>query len=367
MNWRFLRHWRGRLGPVLQSDTEFIEAAYRQILGRPADPKGLDHYRDGLRHGLSRTDLLLLLVQSEELTSKLARDARAKAGPRALRPDSYREMVDRTNGLVIPVFEATSAADFDWLEATIMEHGYYEKPGVWNLEIDVDKRVVAEIVASFAPQRPLELGCAAGAVLECLLDYGIAADGVDISLMAIDRAASRVRRRLYHGDLLSLEFPATYDMVFGLDVFEHLNPNRIDMYLGRMAQITATDAYLFCNVPAFGRDPVFGTVFPFYLDGWERDAAAGRPFAMLHVDTLGYPLHGHLTWADARWWVGRFEAAGFTREADIERALHGKYDRYMERITPARRAYFVFAKNPSADRRAAVIERIAAEPSKVLG
>ena len=107
-------------------------------------------------------------------------------------------------------------------------------------------------------------------------------------------------------------------------------------------------------------------MFPYYIDGWEADLAAGRPFRRLHVDKLGYPLHGHLTWADARWWVERFEAAGFVREPDIEHALHAKYDWYMGRMTPARLAYFVFAKQPSAGERATIIDRIAAEPSHAL-
>lgn len=366
MSSRFLNRLRSRLSPVLQSDRTFIEAAYLRILGRPVDPKGLDGYLAAFREGLGRTDFLLSLAASDELTGKLTAAARTAAGPRGLRPDCYREMIDRTNGHLVPIFEAQSAADFDWLETRILADGYYEKPGVWNLGIDRDKRIVAEIVASFAPRRALELGCAAGAVLECLLEYGVAAEGVDISLRALDQASPRVRKLLHHGDLLSLDLEEGYDVVFGLDVFEHLNPNRLDTYVARIGRITSPDGYLFCNIPAFGRDAVFRTVFPYYVDGWEGDAAAGRPFSRLHVDALGYPLHGHLTWADARWWVERFEAAGFHREPDIEHALHAKYDAYMERITPARRAYFVFARNPSAGRRAGVIDRIASEPSRAL-
>ena len=37
-----------------------------------------------------------------------------------------------------------------------------------------------------------------------------------------------------------------------------------------------------------------------YVDGWEQEAAAGHPFTTLQVDDLGYPIHGHLTGADAR-------------------------------------------------------------------
>jgi hypothetical protein len=362
----FLKRLRGRLGPVLQSDREFIETAYRRLLGRPVDQAGLEHYLAAFQEGLGRTDLLLELAQSEEFTNRLADIARARRGPRALRPERYRDLVDRTNGQVVPVFEAQSPPDFDWLETRILEDHYYERPGVWNLEIDLDKRVIAEIVASFAPLKPLELGCAAGAVIECLVDHGMQAEGVDISLMALDRASGRIRKQLHHGDLLSLQLPGPYDLLFGLDIFEHLNPNRLDAYIARIAQIASQDARLFCNIPAFGNDDVFGTVFPYYLDGWEADAAARRPFRRLHVDPLGYPIHGHLTWADARWWVERFEAVGFCREPDIEHALHAKYDWYMGRMTPARLAYFVFAKRSSNQARATIIDRIAAHPSRPL-
>jgi uncharacterized protein DUF4214/methyltransferase family protein len=362
----FVRRVRDRLGPALQSDTEFIETAYLKVLGRPPDRAGLAHYRAALRNGLGRTDLLIALVHSDEYTARLTAAARAQAGPRALRPERYRDMIDRTNGHVISVFEIEEPTDYDWLETRILEDGYYEKPGVWNLEIDTDKRVVAEMVASFAPPRALELGCASGAVIDCLLDYGVKAEGLDISWSALAQASPRVRWAVHHGDLMSFESPAPYDLVYGLDVFEHLNPNRLDAYVARMFHITSAGGYVFCNIPAFGSDPVFGTVFPYYIDGWEADAASGLPFSRLHVDAKGYPIHGHLTWADVRWWADRFEQAGFTREPEIERHLHAKYDEYMSRITPARRAYYVFSKTASAGSRSSIVDRIASQPSRAL-
>jgi hypothetical protein len=51
----------------------------------------------------------------------------------------------------------------------------------------------------------------------------------------------------------------------------------------------------------------------------------------------------------------RFEEAGFTRDVDVERAFHTKYDRHMEKRSPARVAYFVFGKKATAARRAAVV------------
>jgi hypothetical protein len=50
-----------------------------------------------------------------------------------------------------------------------------------------------------------------------------------------------------------------------------------------------------------------------------------------------------LIWADTRWWVGQFQAAGFRRQTDIEAALHQKYDDYLSMQSPARRSFYVFS------------------------
>src|SRR4029450_11433593 len=162
--------------------------------------------------------------------------------------------------------------------------------------------------------------------------------------MALAKAPPEVQARIHRGDLLQLDLRGDYDVVFGLDVFEHLNPNRLDAYLARVAAATSEGGYVLANIPAFGADPVFGTVFPFYVGGWEQDAAAGRVFTKVHVDEQGFPLHGHLVWADWAWWVARFERHGLRREVEIGAALHRRYDAYFEKRSPARRAFFVFSK-----------------------
>jgi len=363
-----LKRLKHRLDLALSSDSAFIETAYYEILGRPPDAAGLSHYRHALKDGMGRTAVLLEIIRSAEFLAQLEKKAASQALPdlRETRTDRYRRTTDRTNGKGITVFDAESASDFDWLEAAITDGGYYEKPGVWTLDVDADKRLVAEMIAAFAPQRPLELGCAAGAVLECLDDHGITAEGVEISSMAIARASERVRARIHQGDLRTLDLPRDYDMVFGLDVFEHLNPNRMHEYLSCIERITTAEAYLFCNIPAFGKDPVFGTVFPLYIDGWSDDAALHRPFRRIHVDERGYPMHGPLTWADWEWWVQQFAAHGFRRETEIERAFHEKYDAYMTRETPARCSYFVFSKSAGTPQRESLIQRVRGTRSGVL-
>jgi hypothetical protein len=325
----------------------------------------MNHYRRELREGMSRTAVILEMAHSEEFSSKLAKGSILLPNLRAQHPDRYRQELDRTNGNRVPVFDVRESGDHDWLERAILQNGYYEQPGVWTLGVDVDKRVIAEIIASFAPSRPIEMGCAAGAVLDCLDDLGIAGEGIEISAMAIERATPRVRPRIHAGDLLTLNLASDYDLAFGLDIFEHLNPNRLGEYIHALANITRPDAWLFVNVPAFGADPVFGTVFPVYLASWEPDAAAGRRFSTIHVDDRGYPIHGHLVWADSAWWVRQFEAHGFARDVEIERELHRKYDKYMESRSPARRAFYVFNKTKDANRRADVIARIK-RPSAAL-
>jgi hypothetical protein len=56
--------------------------------------------------------------------------------------------------------------------------------------------------------------------------------------------------------------------------------------------------------------------------------------------------------------VSRFESQGFVRDVQVEKALHGKYDAYLEKRSRARKAFFVFAKNARYARRDAVVRRI---------
>jgi SAM-dependent methyltransferase len=203
-------------------------------------------------------------------------------------------------------------------------------------------------------------------VLQSLHERGVEVAGLDISVSAVAQADPSIRERIHIGDLLTAELPQTYDVVFGLDVFEHLNPNRLAAYLGRVRSLTNPGGFVFTNLPAFGDDPVFGTVFPMDLEEWDRDAAAGRPFSLLPVDDDGYPSHGHLVWADSAWWVRQFEGAGLRREPAVERALHQRYDDYMRRNSPARRSFYVFSRDADDSAVAGLAERIGSTGSAIL-
>lgn len=285
---------------------------------------------------------------------------------RPLSPECYVKREILWSGEPFLGFAARGPEDFDWLERMIIETGYYEHEGVWTQDRSIDKRAMAEIMAAFDPGAGLELGCASGPVLQCLKDLGIYCEGVEISRMAIDRAYREIRDRIHHGDLLDLRLSKPYDLVFGLDVFEHLNPNRLDAYLDRIAGLLTDGGYLFANIPAYGDDPVFGLVFPIFARDWYRDLFLGRHFHLLQADHKGYPCNGHLIWADSLCWVRQFEKHGFQREEAIERAIHDKYDYFFDCYSRARKAFYVFSKPGREARREAVIARVLSRTSEAV-
>lgn len=347
------------------SDEDFLHGVFETLLGRPPDAEGRRALLAALAAGTSRADVVLGIARSEEYLQRAAIEQHWIQDLREVRPDRYEDVVDR-DGTKITVFRAEGDQDFDWLESAILENGYYEKPGVWGLTVDRDKRVMAEIIAAFAPDRALEIGCASGAVMKCLHDLGISTEGIEISRMAKARAFPEIREGIHLGDLLDLSLPPVYDLVYGLDIFEHLNPNKLDRYLAAVAGVLTSGGYVFANIPAFGADEHFGEVFPLYVEDWDADRAAGRVFRTLHVDGDGYPLNGHLVWADTEWWVERFARVGLHRVPVIERALHDKYDDYMHDATPARRSYYVFARDADAADAEAIAARVRATPSAAL-
>jgi 2-polyprenyl-3-methyl-5-hydroxy-6-metoxy-1,4-benzoquinol methylase len=351
---------------LANSDQKFLKNAYREILGRDIDPDGLNYYIKFLQDGHSQTDVLLNLVKSEEFINKVLRENTSIQNLQQLRPSSYHVVADLFLPNKVLVFTAETDGDLDWLESMILEHGYYEKPGVWSFSIDTDKKVMAEIMSDFQPNRALEIGCANGTVMKCLYDMNILCEGIEISTRAINKAFPEIKNNIYKGDILELNLPEKYNLIFGLDVFEHLNPNRIADYINKIYQILIDGGYLFCNIPAFGCDPIFGTVFPVYIKEWEADISQGRYFSQLHVDAQGYPIHGHLIWADYQWWVKQFEQSGFQREVEIEKAFHEKYDDYMNKTSVARKSYFIFSKNADKKENEAIIDIIKSTPSQVL-
>ena len=346
-------------GPGL-SDEAFVGKAYRALLDREPDAEGLRTSLQALAAGGSRADAVRRMVRSDEYVRRAIPRYFPLVNLRALRPERYGQISEAV------VFRVEGPEDFDWIETAILEGGYYDKPGVWGLGIDTDKRLMAEVVSAFEPATVLELGCASGPVLQCLHDLGVEAEGVEISQAAIDASLPDVRGRIHQVNATRFQLPSSYDVIFGLDIFEHLNPNQLAGCLERIEAHLNPGGFVFCNIPAFGHDPVFGEVFPIYIASWVGDWERGSYFQTLHTDDLGYPLNGHLIWAHSDWWVEQFEKVGLRRETAIEQALHARYDAYLERATPARKSFYVFAKDAATVEVERIASAISAATSAVL-
>lgn len=329
-----------------------LDRVFRRLLGRDVDPISLAIYGEALRKGWDAADVAFDLVESDEFINKLLRQYTQLPSLRAKRPDRFETA--RVGDATMDVFRVDGPGDVDWLEEQILTNRYYETPGTWSFALDWDKRAMAEILSGFAPRRALELGCSNGSVLKGLADLGYVAEGIEISALALERAQPEVKGRIHLGDVLTLPLRRDHDLVFGLDVFEHLNPNRLDVYLARLFDLLEDGGYLFANIPAHGPDPIFGERFDYHLPEWRHDAEQGRPFSLLPVDQDGYPKHGHLVVADWAWWTARFTERGFVREVQIERAIHDVYDPLLALNAPARIPFFVFSRAGDPQRSAAL-------------
>jgi SAM-dependent methyltransferase len=350
-----------------EQNLAFLKESYQRLFGRPIDEEGLKRYGRFLQRGQRREEIIFELISSDEWVSKILQENIRLKNISSLKPSQYRSDFNLLTSESLPTFKILDPQDFDWLETMIRQNAYYERPGIWSYGLDSDKQRAAEIAFEFSPQKVLEIGCSSGAILKALLDRGVEGEGVEISAMAIQRAFPEIKDKIHEGDLLEIQLSSGYDLVLGLDIFEHLNPNKMTHYIQTLSELLKEGGYCFCNIPAFGQDSVFGTVFPLYLKDWKEPGPPGRLFQTLHVDAYGYPLHGHLIWADSRWWVTQFEKVGLVREEEIERALHQKYDPYFDRKAPARKSFYVFSKIGDPLRNQGIIENIQKRPSPVLG
>ncbi|MBD3414227.1 MAG: DUF4214 domain-containing protein [Candidatus Aminicenantes bacterium] len=350
-------HWNGatvknlfkKSGNQGRSDSAFLKKIYRKLLGRDTDPEGKKYYLRFLEQGRSRIDVVLDIIESEEFKNKTARENLHHLYLPSIRnekPDQYKQGQDFLENSPIWVFQVRDDSDFDWLEEKIIQNGYYEKPGVWNFEINEDTKILSDLTSQFDPECVLDLGCANGTVMKCLHDAGIQSDGIEISRLYSSKAFPEIKENIIIADILDVDLEKKYDFILGLDIFEHLNPNKLSLYIQKIFKLLTKSGHLFCNIPAFGKDEVFGEIFPIYIKEWKKDLKKNNLFHTIHTDDYGYPKNGHLINAGSGWWVNQFQAQGFRREKDTEKNLHSKYDKAMEKISTARKSYYLFSKNP---------------------
>src|SRR6266481_4478082 len=109
-----------------------------------------------------------------------------------------------------------------------------------------------EHICSTLEKRPphiLDVGCGTGANLELLARYG-KAEGVDVSPEALAFCRERGLQNVRQGEAEHLPYAdASFDLVTGLDVVEHLDDDAAG--LREMRRVLRPGGYAFVFVPAF--------------------------------------------------------------------------------------------------------------------
>lgn len=284
--------------------------------------------------------------------------------PIDIRPECYQARPTVNNGWPM-AFVVREPADYDWLERMIHETSYYEESRPWGYNLDLDKRTMALIASYFSPRIALDIGCNTGAVMQAMLELGVPSHGVDISMFVKSKAPDTVRDNIFVGDFLTVEMPDRYDLVLALDIFEHVNPNKLSSYLEKLDSFMDDDGYVFLNSPAWGPDRIYDTVFPLghskYTDAypsWSEQAARGELFDTFPVDENGIPHMGHLIWSGSAWWEKQFNAHGLYRQDAVEIAIHQKFDWYFNLASIARRSFYVLSKHERNPGNEAIVSRI---------
>lgn len=117
------------------------------------------------------------------------------------------------------------------------------------------RRIIESFLAPICEQmkpdlpRILDVGCGTGANLEMLAQFGEAA-GVDVSTEALDFCRERGLRNVRQGEAEHLPYEdASFDLVTGLDVVEHLDDDLAG--LREMHRVLRPGGRIFLFVPAF--------------------------------------------------------------------------------------------------------------------
>ncbi len=145
--------------------------------------------------------------------------------------------------------------------------GYYFGKDFWSI-------LVEDLVEAYHPRRVLDVGCASGSLVECFLNFGIEAYGVDISSYILSKAPDRVRPLLKKVDLNqeSIPFPdAHFDLILCLDVLEHISD--LDHALREMRRCLSQNGRIFAKIPSSENlgaknDATHINIFP--KDKWEN-------------------------------------------------------------------------------------------------
>lgn len=317
--------------------SEIIKSLYRGILGREPDEGGFQSSLRALQRGMDVASLAKSMIESAEFNRRRGPSLKAEVTlPNLI--DMYPDKYYRS-GYDYWIYKASSDADFQLMEHLISEYRYYDSQGVWSHEIDLDKRVTAAIVQGLGAKSCMEFGCFNGSVISLLKQEGIEVCGVEVSHLAMLLAHPNVYSDIRYGDLCELDFHRAFDAFLAMDILEHISPLKIDNYVKKISYIIGKTGFAYINSPSYGDDGEEGNLFRLYHPQW--DGSDGTRFwREIQCDEKGWPLHGHLIWANEPWWEALFVRHGLVRDKGIEAAIHELLIDFFQ-LNPGRKMFYV--------------------------
>ena len=233
--------------------------AFRDILGRDADQGGLEFYRGVLRQGVRRTAVLLDIMRSEEFRRTLAPAAQSvaaeprRAASRAIPPHdrSRQRPVD-------PRLRRRVAAPTSTGSRTRSSRTATTRSRASGSSTSISTSASSPRCCRPSP-RPPRWSWAAPPARCCDASTSLGDRRRKASRSARWRSRARSRRASARASTRGIcsrwICRRHYDLLFGLDVFEHLNPNKLDAYLARLAPVTTRRRVPVLQHPGVRRGP----------------------------------------------------------------------------------------------------------------
>ena len=117
----------------------------------------------------------------------------------------------------------------------------YERGHGWE---EIFARQADRIVKELSPKKVLDVGCAAGYLVEGLRDKGVEAYGLDISDYAISLVRDDIKEYCKVKSATE-QISERYDLITCIEVLEHLSPEDISKAIDNMCN--ATDMIIFSS------------------------------------------------------------------------------------------------------------------------
>ena len=110
----------------------------------------------------------------------------------------------------------------------------YERSAIW---LKFFGNVATQIVHQFSPQTALDAGCAIGMLVEALRNYGVAAEGFDISEYAVSQVPDHLKPYVSIDNVLNPNAVTKhYDVIICIEVLEHLSEAEADVAIANLSR-----------------------------------------------------------------------------------------------------------------------------------